>query len=62
MNDKITPTIVVTTIIFQNTKPMAPQSPHAIYICTPNMANIKNTINKRKPKLLKNFGIGRCGE
>ena len=57
-NDRITPTTVVITIILQNTRPIAFQSPQAKYICTPNTTKIKNTINKRKPKVRTNFGIG----
>lgn len=29
MNDRVTPTIVVMNMIFQNTRPIAFQSPHA---------------------------------
>ena len=40
-NDRITPTTVVITIILQNTRPIAFQSPQAKYICTPNTTKIK---------------------
>ncbi len=62
MNDSDTPTMVVARIIVQNTRPMAFQSPHAEYICTPNIANMNITMKRRKPNERTNLGIGRCGE
>lgn len=58
MKESTTPTKVVTMIMFQNTRPMAFQSPHAKYICTPNMVKMKSTMNKRKPVVRTNFGMG----
>jgi len=62
MNDSITPTTVVTSIIVQNTRPTAFQSPQAKYICIPNMVNMNSTMNSLKPNERTNFGIGRWGE
>lgn len=62
MKESITPTTVVTMIMFQNTRPMAFQSPHAKYICTPNMVKMNNTMNKRKPVVRTNLGMGLWGE
>ena len=56
------PTSVVATMMFQNTRPVAFQSPHAPYICQPNMAKIKPTMNKRKPFERTKAGMGLCGE
>jgi len=53
------PTTVVIRMIFQNTLPIAPQSPHAKYICTLNMVKIRHTMNTLNPNVLTNFGIGR---
>jgi hypothetical protein len=46
-------------MIFQNTLPIAPQSPQAKYICTPNIVKIKHTMNSLNPNVLTNLGIGR---
>ena len=59
MNDSTTPTIVVARMMFQNTRPIAFQSPKAKYICTPNIVNMNNTMNERKPVVRTNFGMGR---
>ncbi len=62
MNERVTPTTVVTAMIFQNTRPMAFQSPHAKYICTPNIVKINSTMNARKPVVRTKRGMGLCGE
>ena len=62
MNESTTPTTVVSRIMFQNTFPMAFQSPQPAYICMPNMANMKHTINNLKPRVRTKCGIGRWGE
>ena len=56
------PTTVVTRMMFQNTRPMAFQSPHAKYICTPKTVNMNITMNRRKPDVRTNRGMGRWGE
>ena len=53
------PTTVVISMIFQNTMPIAFQSPHAKYICTPNIVKINITINSRNQNVRTNLGIGR---
>lgn len=58
INESVTPTTVVISIIIQNTRPMATQSPHAKYICTPNMVKINSTMNRRKPNVRTKAGIG----
>ncbi len=58
-NDRMMPTMVVMNIMFQNTRPIAFQSPHAKCICTPNTVNINRTINVLNPFVLTKAGIGR---
>lgn len=62
MKERVMPTIVVMTMIVQNTRPMAFQSPHARYICMPNMAKMNITMKMRNPLVRTNEGIGLCGE
>ena len=33
-----------------------------LIICMPNMVKMNSTINRRKPNVRTNLGIGRCGE
>ena len=61
-NDSMMPTMVVSSIIFQKTRPIACQSPQAKYICMPNIANMKMTMNSLKPGVRTNPGMGRWGE
>ncbi len=56
------PTTVVAKMIFQNTIPIAPQSPQAKRIWTPNMAKMNPTIAARNPTDRRNPGIGRWGD
>ena len=49
-------------MIVQKTRPMASQSPHARYICTPNIAKMKQTMKSRKPNVRTKRGMGRWGE
>lgn len=51
------PTTVVAKMMFQNTLPAALQSPHAKYICTPNITKMNNTMNTLNGVLRKNEGI-----
>lgn len=62
MKERTTPTMVVTIMMFQNTRPMAPQSPQAKYICTPNMVKMKSTMKRRNPVGRTKRGMGLWGE
>ena len=53
---------MVISMIVQNTRPMSFQSPHARYICMPNMVKMNITIRIRNPRVRTNAGIGLCGE
>lgn len=45
-------------MMVQNTRPMAFQSPHAWYICVPNMVKMNITMKMRKPLVRTNDGMG----
>lgn len=62
MKESVTPTTVVIAMIFQNTRPIAFQSPQAKYICTPNTVKMKSTINSLNPNVRTKVGMGRWGE
>ena len=49
-------------MMVQNTRPMAPQSPHARYICIPNIVKMNITMKILNPLVRTNAGIGLWGE
>ena len=61
MNERVMPTMVVITIIVQNTRPIPlhmanpPSLQGTVSVsCVPNMPKMKNTMNRRKPKVRTN--------
>ena len=69
MKLSVTPTMVVITIIVQNTRPMPlhianpPSLQGTVNVSwMPNMLKMKNTMNRRKPNVRTNAGIGLWGE
>ena len=65
MNERVIPTMVVITIIVQKTRPIPlhmanpPSLQGTVNVSwMPNMPKMKNTMNRRKPKVRTKAGIG----